>query len=102
MWFAFCAAKNGKKVKAFVELKARFDEANNIFWADQMAKAGVEITYSIPGIKVHAKAALIKRREAGKEKKYAFFGTGNFNEKTAGLYSDMGLLRAKSCSFVVT
>jgi polyphosphate kinase len=85
------AAKNGKKVKAFVELKARFDEANNLHWASQMAKAGVEITYSIPNIKVHAKAALIKRREHGKEKKYAFFGTGNFNEKNAAIYSDMGL-----------
>ena len=57
------AAKNGKKVKAFVELKARFDEANNIHWANKMAEAGVEITYSIPNIKVHAKSALIKRRE---------------------------------------
>ncbi|MFI5155395.1 MAG: polyphosphate kinase 1 [Chitinophagales bacterium] len=85
------AAKNGKKVKAFVELKARFDEANNVYWAEQMAKAGVEITYSLPGIKVHAKAALIKRRERGREKKYAFLGTGNFNERTAGIYSDMGL-----------
>jgi polyphosphate kinase len=86
------AAKNGKKVRAFVELKARFDEANNLYWAEQMANAGVEITYSIPGIKVHAKAALIIRRENGVHKKYGFFGTGNFNEKTAGLYSDMGLL----------
>jgi polyphosphate kinase len=90
------AARNGKKVKAFVELTARFDEANNIHWADQMAKAGVEITYSIPGIKVHAKAALIKRRENGIDKKYAFFGTGNFNEKTAGIYSDMGLFTANA------
>lgn len=90
------AAKNGKKVKAFVELKARFDEANNLHWAHQMAKAGVEITYSIPGIKVHAKAALIKRRENGEEKKYAFFGTGNFNEKTAAIYSDMGLFTANT------
>lgn len=90
------AAKNGKKVKAFVELKARFDEANNLHWANQMAKAGVEITYSIPGIKVHAKAALIKRREKGKEKKYAFFGTGNFNEKTAAIYSDMGLFTSNA------
>jgi polyphosphate kinase len=89
------AAKNGKKVKAFVELTARFDEANNIHWAEQMAKAGVEITYSIPGIKVHAKVALIKRRESGKERKYAFLGTGNFNEKTAGIYSDMGLFTSK-------
>ncbi len=86
------AARNGKKVKAFVEITARFDEANNIYWAKKMADAGVEITYSIPGIKVHAKAALIKRREKGVERKFAFFGTGNFNEKTAGIYSDMGLL----------
>ena len=90
------AAKNGKKVKAFVELKARFDEANNIRWANRMAEAGVEITYSIPGIKVHAKAALIKRREKGMEKKYAFFGTGNFNEKTASIYSDMGLFTSNA------
>ncbi|HLO81314.1 MAG TPA: hypothetical protein VK166_10165, partial [Chitinophagaceae bacterium] len=69
------AAKNGKKVSAFIELKARFDEANNLHWAEQMAKAGVHITYSIPGIKVHAKAALIIRREKGMYKKYGFFGT---------------------------
>ena len=86
------AARNGKKVYAFIELKARFDEANNIYWAEQMAKAGVNITYSLPGTKVHAKAALIIRREQGVYKKYGFFGTGNFNEKTAGIYSDMGLL----------
>jgi polyphosphate kinase len=89
------AARNGKKVKAFVEIKARFDEANNLYWAEQMAKAGVEITYSIPGIKVHAKAALIKRRENGQEKRYAYLGTGNFNEKTAAIYSDMGLLTSR-------
>jgi len=88
------AAKNGKKVKAFVELKARFDEANNLHWSAKMEKAGVAITYSIPNIKVHAKAALIKRREKGRENKYAFFGTGNFNEKTAGMYADMGLFTA--------
>jgi polyphosphate kinase len=88
------AARNGKRVKAFIELKARFDEANNIHWADQMAKAGVEITYSIPGIKVHAKAALIKRKDKDGERKYAFLGTGNFNEKTATIYSDMGLFTA--------
>lgn len=90
------AARNGKKVKAFVEIKARFDEANNLYWAEQMAKAGVEITYSIPGIKVHAKAALIKRRENGIERRYAYLGTGNFNEKTAGIYSDMGLLTSRA------
>ncbi len=88
------AAKNGKKVKAFVELKARFDEANNIYWAKKMAEAGVEISYSIPGIKVHAKAALIKRKVNGKVQQFGFFGTGNFNEKTSGTYSDIGLLTA--------
>jgi polyphosphate kinase len=88
------AAKNGKKVKAFIELKARFDEANNIYWAKKMAEAGVEISYSIPGIKVHAKAALIKRKVNGKEQQFGFFGTGNFNEKTSGTYSDIGLFSA--------
>ncbi|MGL6267300.1 MAG: polyphosphate kinase 1, partial [Chitinophagaceae bacterium] len=88
------AAKNGKKVKAFIELKARFDEANNIYWAKKMAEAGVEISYSIPGIKVHAKAALIKRKVNGKVQHFGFFGTGNFNEKTSGTYSDIGLLTA--------
>jgi polyphosphate kinase len=86
------AARNGKKVKAFIELKARFDEANNLHWAEQMSKAGVHISYSLPGTKVHAKAALIIRRERGQYRKYGFFGTGNFNEKTAGIYSDMGML----------
>jgi polyphosphate kinase len=85
------AARNGKKVKAFIELKARFDEANNMYWAEQMSKAGVQIRYSLPGTKVHAKAALITRRERGVYRKYGFFGTGNFNEKTASIYSDMGL-----------
>jgi len=86
------ASKNGKKVKAFVEVKARFDEANNLRWADKMVEAGVEITYSLPEIKVHAKTALIIRENDGERKRYGFFGTGNFNEKTAGIYSDIGLL----------
>jgi polyphosphate kinase len=86
------ASKNGKKVKAFVEVKARFDEANNLRWADKMVEAGVEITYSLPEIKVHAKTALIIREKDGERKRYGFFGTGNFNEKTAGIYSDIGLL----------
>ncbi len=87
------AARNGKKVQAFIEVKARFDEENNLRWADRMKDAGIKITYSIPGLKVHAKAALIKRLDAdGKLQSFAFLGTGNFNEKTAGIYADHGLL----------
>lgn len=86
------ASKNGKKVRAFVEVKARFDEANNLLWAEKMEKAGIEISYSLPDIKVHAKTALITRVKDGKSKTYGFYGTGNFNERTAGIYSDIGLL----------
>lgn len=89
------AAKNGKKVTVFVEIKARFDEANNLKWAAKMEEAGVKIIYSIPGLKVHAKVALVYRREkSGEQVGYAFFGTGNFNEKTASIYADHGLLTA--------
>lgn len=88
------AAKNGKKVEVFVELKARFDEANNIRWAKKMEKAGVKVTYSMQDLKVHAKVALIKREVEGKIRSYGFFGTGNFNESTAGIYADHGLLSA--------
>ena len=87
------AARNQKKVHAFVEVKARFDEENNIKWAKKMEEAGVKITYSIPGLKVHAKAALVfKKDEEGNRTSYAYLGTGNFNEKTAGIYTDHGLL----------
>lgn len=87
------AARNGKKVKAFIEVKARFDEENNLRWANKMKEAGVKITYSIPGLKVHAKVALVhKTDENGNLKSYAYLGTGNFNEKTAGIYADHGLL----------
>ena len=86
------ASKNGKKVRAFVEVKARFDEANNLLWAEKMEKAGIEISYSLPEIKVHAKTALITRVKDGITKTYGFYGTGNFNERTAGIYSDVGLL----------
>lgn len=86
------AARNGKKVKVFVEVKARFDEENNLRWAAKMEEAGIRIVYSMPGLKVHAKVALIKKEtEAGKSY-YAYFGTGNFNEKTARIYADHGLL----------
>lgn len=87
------AAKNGKKVTVFIELKARFDEENNILWAEKMRNVGVKIIYSIVGLKVHAKVALVKKRmESGKIKNYCFFATGNLNEKTAPIYADYGLL----------
>lgn len=87
------AAQNGKKVTVFVELKARFDEENNLATAEMMKAAGINIIYSIPGLKVHAKVALIRRRSFTGEKihSYAYISTGNFNEKTATLYADCGL-----------
>lgn len=84
------AAKNGKTVVAFIELKARFDEANNLKWSKEMKKAGIKLIYSMPNIKVHSKIALIEK----KEHSYAFIGTGNFNENTAKYYSDHTLLTA--------
>ena len=87
------AAKNGKKVTVFVELKARFDEENNLYTAEVMKNAGIKIIYSIPGLKVHAKVALVKEKtKSGKFRSYAYLSTGNFNEKTAEIYSDMGIL----------
>ena len=82
------AAQNGKKVTVFVELKARFDEENNLATAEMMQAAGIKIIYSIPGLKVHAKVALVRRRGLNGEKipSYAYISTGNFNEKTATLY----------------
>ena len=85
------AARNKKKVTVFVEVKARFDEEQNLYLADLMEKAGIKIIYSIPGLKVHAKMALVIRRSAGtKKRSYAYLSTGNFNEKTAKLYADHG------------
>lgn len=88
------AARNGKNVTVFVELKARFDEANNISWAKRMKAAGVKIIYSIPGLKVHAKVALVQRIVDGRSKSYGIFATGNFNESTARFYTDHILLTA--------
>lgn len=82
------AARNGKKVTVFVELKARFDEANNLKWSKKMKAAGVKIINSIPGLKVHAKIALVKRFEEGKMKHYSLLATGNFNETTGRFYTD--------------
>ena len=86
------AARQGKVVTVFVELKARFDEQSNLDWAARMEEAGVEVLYSKPGLKVHTKLALVARREAGVLRHYAYLGTGNFNEKTARIYADHGLL----------
>ncbi|MDR1357041.1 MAG: polyphosphate kinase 1 [Tannerellaceae bacterium] len=91
------AAGNGKKVTVFVELKARFDEENNMSTAEMMKQAGIRIIYSIPGLKVHAKVAVIIRRTPKGEPpqpSFAYLSTGNFNEKTARTYSDMALLTA--------
>ncbi|OPZ25997.1 MAG: Polyphosphate kinase [Bacteroidetes bacterium ADurb.BinA174] len=89
------AAKNGKKVTVFVELKARFDEEHNYLSSELMQQAGVKIIYSLPGLKVHAKLAYVRKRSNDPDepiKGYAYLGTGNFNEKTARQYSDKGLL----------
>lgn len=91
------AAQNGKKVTVFVELKARFDEENNMCTAERMEQAGIRIIYSIPGLKVHAKVAVILRKDTAdglKQRDFAYLSTGNFNEKTAKIYSDMALLTA--------
>jgi len=86
------AAKNGKKVTVFVELKARFDEENNLFTSEMMKNAGIKIIYSIPGLKVHAKVALVLEKGSKKKRQsYAYLSTGNFNEKTARVYSDMAI-----------
>ena len=89
------AAKNGKRVTVFVELKARFDEENNYLSSELMQQAGVKIIYSLPGLKVHAKLAFVRKKSNDPDdpiKGYAYLGTGNFNEKTARIYSDKGLL----------
>ena len=82
------AAKNGKRVTAFVELKARFDEANNIKWSKRMKDAGVRLIYSPTEIKVHSKTALIRKQKNGTEQSFAILSTGNFNEITSQFYTD--------------
>lgn len=86
------AAESGKKATAFVEVKARFDEENNLEWAERMENAGVDVHYSMPGMKVHTKLAMVSRREGSVLRDYAYFGTGNFNEKTSLVYADHALL----------
>jgi len=86
------AAENGKEVTVLVELKARFDEAKNVNWARQLEDAGCHVIYGIAGFKTHAKALLVIRREATRIRRYVHLATGNYNDRTARLYSDMGLM----------
>ncbi|WP_047548045.1 polyphosphate kinase 1 [Psychroserpens sp. Hel_I_66] len=88
------AAKNGKKVILFIEVKARFDEENNIKWGTIFKENGATVIYSFPDIKVHSKILYIEREVENKTKRYAYISTGNFNEKTAKLYTDYGLMTA--------
>jgi len=86
------AVKNGKKVTAVVELQARFDEENNIYWAEKLKEEGVEVIYGVRGLKIHSKLFLIEGKNGNDNFKIAHIGTGNFNEKTSKIYSDFSLI----------
>lgn len=88
------AAKNGKRVTVYVELQARFDEANNLYWTERLRSEGVKVITGIQGLKVHSKMCLVSRLEKGKAKDFAILGTGNFHEGTARFYTDYQLLTA--------
>lgn len=90
------AAKNGKKVIVQIELQARFDEASNIYYAEQMQTEGIELIFGVKGLKVHSKICVIERLEDSKVKRYGFISTGNFNESTAKIYTDLTLFTADS------
>ncbi len=89
------AADNGKQVAVLVELKARFDEENNIIWARKLEKSGVHVVYGLAGLKTHTKIALVVRQEGDRIRRYCHIGTGNYNSKTAKLYTDLGLLSCR-------
>ncbi len=90
------AAENGKQVSVLVELKARFDEENNIVWAKMLEKAGCHVIYGLVGLKTHSKITLVVRREEDGIRRYVHLGTGNYNDATAKLYTDIGLLTCAS------
>lgn len=89
------ASESGKQVTVMVELKARFDEENNLIWAKALEKSGAHVIYGIKGLKVHAKATLVTRRINGKLKQYAHLGTGNYNPSTSKIYTDMSYMTSK-------
>tara|TARA_Y100001933_G_scaffold184588_1_gene183401 strand:- start:14 stop:2212 length:2199 start_codon:yes stop_codon:yes gene_type:complete len=89
------AAENGKQVMALVELKARFDEDNNIQWAKHLESSGVHVVYGVLGLKTHTKIVLVVRKEKERLRSYVHIGTGNYNSKTSRLYTDLGLLSAR-------
>ena len=89
------AAENGKQVMALVELKARFDEDNNIQWAKHLERSGVHVVYGVLGLKTHTKIVLVVRKEKERLRSYVHIGTGNYNSKTSRLYTDIGLLSAR-------
>lgn len=89
------AAQNGKQVTVLVELKARFDEANNIVWAKKLERAGCHVIYGLVGLKIHCKMILVVRKEEDGIRRYVHLGTGNYNDVTARLYTDIGMFTAK-------
>jgi polyphosphate kinase len=90
------AAERGKQVAVLIELQARFDEENNIIWAQRLEDVGVHVSYGVAGLKTHAKVALVVRREGDTMRRYLHIGTGNYNPKTARIYSDFGILTASA------
>jgi len=89
------AAGKGKRVEVLMEVQARFDEDNNLFWGEALEQAGARVIYGLEGFKVHGKLCLVERQEGKRLARYAYLGTGNFNESTARLYADMALLTAR-------